>query len=688
MTKTIKAKLIILVGTLLIFVSSFFIVNLLMIEKAVLKQEKLNINDKVESLVKDNLIGQVDTLSRSVNDFYQQSKVENIRQALGDEIVVLRNTINNLYENNLTDDPDMMIYTFLNEYQWGKGRYLFAYDADTLTNEAAGNGSVSVGDSRDAIDEKGNYYARDIVAAAKENKIGFTNYFFSNPSTGKIEEKISASFYFEPLNLVIATGEYISTLKQGNVTAALQTIMAAKYGEHGEFWVQDLNGNILAHSQKNLIGTQTDNTVNVKQVLGDKSDAFILLSEVSSVTNVNKTKISYVRKILPEWGWIIGTGTLESNVTSIQEGLSDGTREIFDNKTFQSIAVASMIIIVALFFCVWVINKIISNMVVLKTRIDTLSTGEADLTSRLEIINHDELGDISHSVNNFIGYLQTMMLDISSSSKEITEGIIQLNSQSESNTIALNNHSSETRLAATAITQMNSSAEAVANSAAQTASRSEQANQEAKVSKITVVDASNSVIALVEDMNVATNKINTMSENTDQIVSILSVIKGIADQTNLLALNAAIEAARAGEQGRGFAVVADEVRSLASRTQSSTAQIEQILTRLQNDASSAVKVMVETKDSCQKVADNTFKVTSNLDSMTNSIVVINDLGGQIATASEEQSAVTSEISRNIHTIETMALELLQNGTQTAVSTQNLSIANERLNLLVNKFKLA
>ncbi|PKG80184.1 methyl-accepting chemotaxis protein [Shewanella sp. Actino-trap-3] len=688
MINTIKAKLIILVGTLLILVSSFFIVNMFMVEQAVLKKEKLNINDKVESLVKDNLIGQVDTLSRSVNDFYQQSKVENIRLGLSDEIVMLRNTINNLYENNLTDDPDMMIYTFINEYQWGKGRYLFAYDADTLTNEAAGNGSVSMGNSRDAIDEKGNYYARNIVAAAKENKIGFTNYFFSNPSTGQIEEKISASFYFEPLNLVIATGEYISTLKQGNVTAALQTIMAAKYGKNGKFWVQDLNGNILAHSQTDLIGTQTNNTAKVNQVLEGKSDAFVLLSEFSSLTNVNKTKISYVREILPQWGWIIGTGTYESDVTSIQQGLTDGTREIFDNKIFQSIAVASIIIIVALIFCVWLISKLITDMVVLKTRIDTLSTGEADLTSRLEIINHDELGDISHSVNNFIGYLQTMMLDISRSSKDITEGITQLNRQSESNSIALNNHSSETSLAATAITQMNSSAEAVANSAAQTASSTQQANEEAKASKINVVDASNSVIALVEDMNAATDKINTMSENTDQIVSILSVIKGIADQTNLLALNAAIEAARAGEQGRGFAVVADEVRSLASRTQSSTAQIDQILIRLQDDASSAVKVMIETKQSCQKVADNTFRVTSNLDSMTSSILNINDLGGQIATASEEQSAVTSEISRNIHTIETMALELLQNGKQTAVSTQHLSTANDHLNLLVNKFKLA
>jgi len=688
MNMTIKAKLIILVGTLLIAVSGFFIANMIVIEQTVLKQEELNISNKVQSLVKHNLIGQVDTLSRSVNDFYQHSRVENIRQALGDEIVMFHDIINRMYENDLTDDPDMMVYTFINEYQWGKGRYLFAYDADTLANEAAGNGAVSMGNSRDVVDEKGNYYARNIVAAAKENKIGFTSYFFSNPSTGQVEEKLSASFYFEPLNLVIATGEYISTLKQDKVTAALQTVMAAKYGENGEFWVQDAKGTILAHSQKNLIGQKTKNTTKAKQALGANSEAFIPLPILNPSTNTTKTQISYIRKILPEWGWVIGTGTYESDVTSIQQGLTAGTREIFDSKIYQSIAVASLLILVALTFCVWQINKIITDMVVLKNRIETLSTGEADLTSRLEIVTRDELGDIGHSVNHFISYLQGMMLDISKSSIQITEGITQLNHQSKLNSQALTSHTSETELAVTAITQMNSSAEAVAQSAAQTASSTQQANEEAKASKVTVVDASNSVIALVEEMNTATSSIHTMSENTNQIVSVLGVIRGIAEQTNLLALNAAIEAARAGEQGRGFAVVADEVRSLASRTQSSTTQIEQILSRLQLDAATAEKVMNETKNSCQKVAENTSRVTSSLDTMTGSIVEINDLGSQIATASEQQSAVTDEISRNMHTIEAMALELLQNGQQTALSTQNLSAANEQLNVLVSKFKLA
>ncbi|MCG9754631.1 methyl-accepting chemotaxis protein [Shewanella insulae] len=685
---TIKAKLIILVGALLVAVSGLFIINTYVISQEVLKQEQRNINQQVEALIKQNLIGQVDTLSRSVNDFYQQSREANIKQALGDEIKMFRDVINRMYDNNLTDDAAMMVYTFLNEYQWGNGRYLFAYNADTLENEASGNGGVSMGNSRDALDEKGNYYARDIVAAAKTNPIGFTSYFFSNPSTGRVEEKLSASFYFEPLNLVIATGEYVSTLRQDKLNSALQTVLAAKFGEDGHFWVQDSNGKILAHSQPSLIGQVTPNATKAKQALGNQDDAFVALAVTDPKTHSQETQIAYVRQILPEWGWVIGTGTYESNISAIEQGLTQGTEAIFKDKIYRSIVIASVLIIFALAFCVFLLNKIIADMVMLKNRIDTLSTGDADLTSRLAITSKDELAAIGHSVNSFIGYLQAMMLEISQASLKITQGIGQLDSHSENNRQALSKHSNETELVVTAISQMNASADAVAQSAGKMAASTQQANEEAKASTLTVSDAAGSVQALANEMNSASQSIHTMSENTNQIISVLGVIKEIADQTNLLALNAAIEAARAGEQGRGFAVVADEVRSLASRTQSCTTQIEQILATLRHDADTAEQQMLETKNSCQQVTQNTARVTSNLGAVTGSITEINDLGGQIASASEQQSVVTAEISQNMHTIEAMAQTLLQNGQQTLESTQSLSAANQQLSAMVSKFKLA
>ena len=192
-------------------------------------------------------------------------------------------------------------------------------------------------------------------------------------------------------------------------------------------------------------------------------------------------------------------------------------------------------------------------------------------------------------------------------------------------------------------------------------------------------------MSLVSEMDDTAASINAMNESTKNIATVLEVISGIADQTNLLALNAAIEAARAGEQGRGFAVVADEERSLATLTQDSTAKINVMLQSLTASAVSAVTAMNHTTDSGQKVAKNTSLVTGSLGSMTGSIVEINDLSTQIATESEQQSSVTEEISRNMHTIQEMVQELSKNGQDTKISVQSLTDENEALAALVARF---
>ncbi len=428
-------------------------------------------------------------------------------------------------------------------------------------------------------------------------------------------------------------------------------------------------------------------TDKVAKELSSKSEAFVKIAYENPTTKQTENKMVYARKIFSEWGWTIATGTYESDVTNIQESLTSATADIFNQKVYMSITIAGVLMIIALLAVGWAINTIVKGLIVLKQRIDTLSTGEADLTSRIDIVSQDELGDISQSVNNFIVYLQSMLLDISQASTHITQSIDQLNVQSERNNQALISHASETEQVVTAVTEMSSTAETVAQSATETAANTQKANDVAMSSKDTVLEASNSVIALVDEVDAASSSINTMNENTQQIVSVLGVIGDIAEQTNLLALNAAIEAARAGEQGRGFAVVADEVRSLAARTQTSTAEINEILTKLRQDATNAVSAMEVTRTSCERTAANTADVTDSLDAMTNSIITINDLSTQIATASEEQSSVTEEVSRNMSNIRDMVSELTQNGQATVDSTQNLAAANAQLNMLVSKFKL-
>ncbi|RTR32191.1 methyl-accepting chemotaxis protein [Shewanella atlantica] len=690
MKMTIKVKLIATVSVALLAISAFFITNMINTELAVLEEQEINVTDKVEELVNDKLKGQVDSITLSISGLYEQSKVTNIKLALQAELTTFTDTIKNIYNSSAShEEAKIAIYAFINEYRWDNGRYIFAYDADSIVNVANGAHKSYIGkNEKDSTDKKGNYYGRDIVSAAKRQEVGFTSYYFLNETSGKVEEKISASFYFKPMNLVVATGEYVSTLKQDKIDQVLKNITASKYGKNGYFWIQDNQGKILAHPKQEVVGKTLKSTKQSVASLRGKDDAFVRMEFENPQTGKTEQKIGYVRRILPEWGWIIGTGAYLSDVTEIQEGLTNATEEIFTEKVIESITFAAVLFIFALAISVWVVSRIIKELVILKDRIDTLSTGEADLTSRLDIHSHDEVGDISQSVNNFIGYLQSMMLDISQATVQITDDILQLNAQSERNNVALNTHSSETELAVTAITEMSSTADTVAQSAVQTASNTQSANEEAMAAKEIVSDASSSVMALVNEVDEASTRIHTMNTNTQQIVSVLGVIGGIADQTNLLALNAAIEAARAGEQGRGFAVVADEVRTLAARTQDSTAEIDTILSRLTQDAASAVEVMDATKRSCQEAAEKTSRVTESLDIMSDSVVLINDLSSQIATASEEQSSVTEEINRNMCTIQATVQELSQNGVEAAESTQNLAAANEQLTALVSKFKLA
>ena len=333
------------------------------------------------------------------------------------------------------------------------------------------------------------------------------------------------------------------------------------------------------------------------------------------------------------------------------------------------------------------ISQLGSRLQTLKLNIDALSAGDADLTARIQVKGHDELDNIALSVNRFIAYLQQMMVQVTDATDLITRELVQLDQQTGQARRILGEHASETDQVVTALTELSSTADSVAQHASDSASFTEAANGQAANSRKVVGSASASVVALIDEVDLAAAKVLEMQEDAKQIGSVLGVIGGIAAQTNLLALNAAIEAARAGEQGRGFAVVADEVRALAARTQNSTAEVGSMLSRLTQGVAEAVVAMEQTKRSCQAAADTTGQVTGGLDSMADSVVQIHDLSSQIATAAEEQSRVTEEINRNMVSIRDMLNLLVQNGSQTEQSAASLLGSNRQLLALVRRFKV-
>ncbi len=322
----------------------------------------------------------------------------------------------------------------------------------------------------------------------------------------------------------------------------------------------------------------------------------------------------------------------------------------------------------------------------LRDLVAELSQGNGDLTRRLVVTGQDDLGQISAGINRFIQSLQEMMLEVDGATARLSHGIQQLTHQTEANKQLIDNHVQETDLAVTAITEMSSTASSVAENAA-AARLTQETNEQANASRLVVNTAITSVTTLVDEVEATAGSIQTMQQDAEQISSVLGVIGSIAEQTNLLALNAAIEAARAGEQGRGFAVVADEVRALAARTQSSTREIKEMLGKLQSGTQMVVQSIDSTKHSCLRTADNTSLVTTALDEMSTHIVDINDLSTMMATAAEEQRAVTEEISRNMNAIKDVIHSLQVNGEETIHSTANMSETYRQLSDIVSHFKL-
>ncbi|GIC76477.1 methyl-accepting chemotaxis protein [Moritella sp. F3] len=338
-------------------------------------------------------------------------------------------------------------------------------------------------------------------------------------------------------------------------------------------------------------------------------------------------------------------------------------------------------------FCYFIFRRLSQRLIVLREHIDLLSQGNADLTTRVTIKANDEVGDISESVNHFISYLHTLMQSVNNSSVKMSDSLMQVEDQTQLTRCIILGHVKETEQAVTAMEQMSTTATIVATNAAEAATSTQQIHNSVSQSKTTVVRASNNVQTLLDDVEDTVINIESMAQHTQQISAVLTVIGEIAEQTNLLALNAAIEAARAGEQGRGFAVVADEVRALAARTQNSTSEINAMLTKLNSGVNAVVSAMDKTKERCITTAADTQEVNQDLDSMEMAISTISELTIQIASAAEEQSTVSAEVTRNMTEIQLIVNELSNNAEHTTTTTQELGTMNSELKEVVNKFSL-
>jgi len=351
--------------------------------------------------------------------------------------------------------------------------------------------------------------------------------------------------------------------------------------------------------------------------------------------------------------------------------------------------IIAFILIIGLQLTNWLaLSKLVVNP--LRTVGDALSviaSGGGDLTSRLTIKSNDEIGKLANDFNRFIAELHSIVTGVVGTANGVSGASEHIISSASQNVKATQKQLQETEQASTALHEMSLTTNEIAQNASHTAKSTETCSKLAQKGSEVVHDTVTQINLLGSDMTVTATKVSELRDKSDSIASVLDVIKSIAEQTNLLALNAAIEAARAGEQGRGFAVVADEVRGLAKRTQESTSEIEKIIDELQKASSEANDSMDESQITLQKTIDESANASSALVDIQTTIDEISGMNAQIATASEEQNAVASNVSENVTQIFNITNEVSDNAQGSREASRKLGELGEGLIDDLSKFKI-
>jgi len=352
------------------------------------------------------------------------------------------------------------------------------------------------------------------------------------------------------------------------------------------------------------------------------------------------------------------------------------------------IIVVSALMLMGLFaYFVYLFFTILKAMKEMGGEFKQLGQGDFETRVRSIDVRSDELGELGRNISSMKHQLREMVKGISSAAKELNSCVSTLSGTTSATMVSVEQQQMETEQVASAVTEMSANSKEVAINASKAADSARGADEAANNGKGVVQDTVRSIESLADSVNSAAEVIHKLEQDSESIGSILEVIRGIAEQTNLLALNAAIEAARAGEQGRGFAVVADEVRTLASRTQDATGDIQSKIEQLQSGAADAVDVMNAGREKTKQSVDYVLNTRDSLNEITDAVNIISDMSTQIAAAADEQSTVAEEVSRNTNNISDVNIRNSGSVQEIVNSTKELAALSQRLDNAVSSFKI-
>lgn len=481
-------------------------------------------------------------------------------------------------------------------------------------------------------------------------------------------------------SIVISFAKAFTGAEQGvlaadlKVTNIIDEVLNVSLDNDGFSFLVDGNNNIVAYKDEKL--SQQPLTKLNPELTTNKITELINAGDISTVSWPSQgDKLIFVANV-PSTDWSLGI------VVDKEMAFASVSEQI------QFTALASLVLyIVIASISTYVVTQLLRPLQTLSDALSALSQGEGDLTQRIEICRKDEIGEVAQHVNQFLSQMQKMLASIIQRSQQLATQAEQANKLSSESSQQVEVQQNDVNQIATAIHEMSATAAEVASHAELTASASQGSASACDDGKQVIEKNRQSIVELAEQVSAASGVIAELEHNTQSINQILSTIQGIAEQTNLLALNAAIEAARAGEQGRGFAVVADEVRVLSQRTHGSTEEIRQMIETLQSNTKLAVSSMESSTALADTSVNYAQQASESLNTITAAITEINDMALQIASAAEEQRAVSEDISRNTQGIKDASDILADQALRSSESATDMFDSANTVRKEVERFKV-